>query len=193
MSENSFKCIYLVCVDHSNDINHVIGRNPSLKKARRIASDARSKWPEREIYISVEKILKSPFVQNSTPTQMYTKPVEEATTAAKNPVESDEVCICGARKGYCVGNLNCRCNALAKCKNIDLTKDNPFDTNPGWGLPIEHRVYEPTEDPEEYEEYEEEEYEDNPEEEYYEEDEEYEDEEEYEDDEEYEDEEEYEV
>ena len=126
MANNGFKCIYLVCIDYKNDINHVIGRNPSLKKARKIASDARTKWPDKDIYISVEKILENPMITDSVRDMgleySYPKSVAVATSAASVSRNPGAICICGKQTGECVGELDCRCNALAKCKNIDLTK-----------------------------------------------------------------------
>jgi len=141
MANSGFKCIYLICVDHNNDVNHVIGRNPSLKRARTLASNARTKWPDKDIYISVEKILENPMISenDSLPELSQPYPMEEEDTTSdteelRNP---EAICICGKLSGECVGLLDCRCNALAKCKNLDFNRDNPFDTNPGWGLSSE--------------------------------------------------------
>jgi len=99
-----FKTVYLVCVDHDNDINYVIARDASLKKARAVVERARMQYPDNEIYITPEKI-----------------PVY---AVAANPDE--DLCGCGAKPGRCIGNLSCPCDGLDLCKNTD-TNRNPFD------------------------------------------------------------------
>jgi len=145
MSDNFFKSIYLVCVEHGDDINYVIGRDESLKEARSIASSARTKWPEREIYITIEKIMDEPQLFEAIPNseaipsseerpQAYFKPESATSPAAKNPSAGREICICGAERGECIGDLSCRCNSLAKCKNPNFESGNPYGSNVGWGL-----------------------------------------------------------
>ena len=137
MSNDAFKCIYLVCIDHNNDINHVIARNPSLKKARNIASQARAKWPEKDIYISIEKTLQNPFEGESSASDSpatYQEGGFQTSLSARDLSSKSEICICGKRPGDCVGNLSCRCNALAKCKNLDFSKQNPLEQAYSWGL-----------------------------------------------------------
>lgn len=95
-----FRSVYLVCVDMGDDINHVLARNSSLKKARKIAEIAEKKY-DSPIYITMEKITTSNLIKEDSD---YSKSISR--------------CICGSNQGGCVGNLNCKCNALAKCKNV---------------------------------------------------------------------------
>lgn len=118
MSEK-FKSFYLVCLDHGDDINYVVARNPSLKEARSIASDAKKKWPEQKVYITLEKVpVENPFGQ------IDSLDLEYSYTKKKNPV--NDRCVCGSEYGECVGELSCRCNPLAKCKRVDKVTEKPL-------------------------------------------------------------------
>ena len=111
---NQFKRFYLVCLDHGDDINYVVARNPSLGEAETAAEEARKNWPGKDVYITVEKIpVNNPL--NMGLNYSYTKP---------NPAS---VCLCGRQSGECVGNLHCKCNPLANCKRVDQHEINPMD------------------------------------------------------------------
>jgi len=103
---DQFECHYLVCLDYGDDINYVVARNPDLAVAESIANEARDKWPGKEVYITVEKI---PRIN----------PLSEDVIGGK-------ICICGKTSGSCIGQLSCRCNALAICKRIEDDVD-PMD------------------------------------------------------------------
>jgi hypothetical protein len=112
---NKFKNIFLVCLDFGDDLNHVVARNPSLKKARFSAEEAKKRWPDNEVYITVEKVLE----QNLDDEEMLPSPSGNSNNSQK--------CICGREKGGCVSNLSCKCSAIAKCKQMNIHLD-PFTT-----------------------------------------------------------------
>jgi len=116
-----FKTLYIVCIDLQDDINYVVARNPSLRKARKIAKKVENEWPEHEVYISLEKIpVLNPLGQNNLAN--IGLEYEYSKSSYKNPLDR---CICGAGYGECVGNLSCKCNPVAKCKNVTT---NPYDS-----------------------------------------------------------------
>lgn len=122
MSEK-FKCFYLVCLDHGDDINYVVARNPSLKEARGIAEKAKKEWPSQKVYITLEKVpAKNPFGQVTD--SLRDLDLDYSYTKKKNPV--NDRCICGGEYGACVGELSCRCNPLAKCKRVDKVTEKPL-------------------------------------------------------------------
>ena len=116
---NKFKNIFLVCLDYGDDLNHVVARNPSLKKARSAATEAKSRWPDIEVYITVEKIL-----EKNSLDEEFSAPGAYAPTSF-NSVK----CICGKEEGGCVSNLSCKCPAIAKCKQMKIQLDPFTETN----------------------------------------------------------------
>jgi hypothetical protein len=104
-------------LDFGDDINYVIARNPSLMKARKISSKAKKDWPDKEVYITMEKVV--------------IEPSDDADDGIAINA-SLELCICGGTYGECVGNLSCKCNALAKCKNVTR---NPLDALSNFSYP----------------------------------------------------------
>jgi hypothetical protein len=114
--DKNFKSIYLVCLDQQNDMNYVLARNPSLKKARRAAEKAKTQFPEDEVYITVEKVLKENPVMSYS--GLGLGPNYTANLGSNK-------CVCGHKKGGCVSNLSCRCSAISLCKQMD-TEESPF-------------------------------------------------------------------
>ena len=106
---NKFKNIFLVCVDHGDDLNYVLARNPSLKKARQAADEAKNRWPGKQIYISVEK--------------QFEPGIESGQGSSAGHYRG--ACVCGKGEGACVSNLSCKCNAIAICKQMKVELD-PF-------------------------------------------------------------------
>jgi len=110
-----FKSIYLVCIEHQNDMNYVVARNPSLKKARLAVKEAKKQFPNEEIYITVEKILKeNPSIIQS----LGLGPTYTANLGSSK-------CVCGYKKGGCVSNLGCSCSAISLCKQMDAD-ESPY-------------------------------------------------------------------
>jgi len=104
---NEFKNVFLVCLDYGDDLNHVVSRTPSLKKARHAANLAKERWPDKGVYITVEKLLDQNLL-------------EGPQTPPTSPGPSGTICICGANEGGCLSNLSCRCPAIASCKQVPL-------------------------------------------------------------------------
>ena len=116
--EKNFKSIYLVCLDQQNDMNYVLARNPSLKKARHAAEKAKTRLPNDEVYITVEKVLK----ENPSTTHSG---LGLGLGAGYTANLGSKKCVCGHKKGGCVSNLSCRCSAISLCKQMD-TEESPF-------------------------------------------------------------------
>lgn len=114
--DKKFKSIYLVCIEHKNDMNYVVARNPSLKKARLAVKQAKEQFPNEEIYITVEKILK----ENPNVTQSLGLGSTYAANLGSNK------CVCGYKKGGCVSKLGCRCSAISLCKQLDAEESSYF-------------------------------------------------------------------
>ena len=108
--DKKFKSIYLVCIDHHNDTNYVLARNPSLRKAREAAQQAKEDFPDKDIYITMEKVLKQN--EDNKLGKLY---------YSANP--GSNKCLCGRRKGGCVSDLSCRCSAISLCKQMDAEED----------------------------------------------------------------------
>ena len=109
-----FKSNYLVCMERQEDVNFVVARSYSMKKAEELAAVAKKHWPEEEIYISIEKVaVNDPLKHLQLETTNSTKGVR------------NQVCICGKNIGGCIGSLSCKCSAIASCKQV--TEDNPLD------------------------------------------------------------------
>jgi len=109
--ELEFKSVFLVCLDMQDDINHVLARSYSMKKADELANIAKQYW--KNIYITVEKMAVNNPLKNLQ--------LEETITVKK----STDVCICGKNPGGCIGSLSCKCSAISSCKRV--TSENPLD------------------------------------------------------------------
>lgn len=110
-----FKSVFLICIDQGDDVNYVLARSHSMKRAEDLADFAKNYFNNRSIYITVEKIaINSPLkdLQNK----------EFIPEKVKNPTD---ICICGKNPGGCIGSLSCKCNAIANCKRV--TEENPLD------------------------------------------------------------------
>jgi len=109
-----FKSNYLVCIERKEDVNYVVARSYSMKKAEELATVAKSYWPNEEIYISIEKVAVNDPLQHLQ--------LESSNNLKRN---QNQICICGKNIGGCIGNLSCKCSAIASCKQV--TEENPLD------------------------------------------------------------------
>jgi len=91
-----FDTKYLICIDCDKDTNYVVASCTSKGRAREKAKLARKKWPDQEVYITLEKVYRYPDLSDDV-----------------------MICVCGGEIGGCVGNLRCRCSAVSLCKKVD--------------------------------------------------------------------------
>lgn len=111
-----FERNYLICLDYGDDINYVVGRHSELEMAKSLADKARRQWPGRDVYITVEKVPRgAPLVQDNL-----------SELGLDFEYSQNPTCTCGKTSGACIGQLSCRCNALALCKRVE-EEINPMD------------------------------------------------------------------
>jgi hypothetical protein len=104
--EKNFSSVYLICLERGDDINYVVGRNSSLKKARQMAQTAKKRFPNDSVYITIEKSVAEDFED------------EEFLTSKRT-----SKCSCGYGAGECVSRLSCPCNAIAICRQMNMDND----------------------------------------------------------------------
>ena len=110
-----FKSVYLVCMERQEDVNYVLARSFSMRKADELGATAKSMWPDEKIYISIEKVAVSDPLGH----------LQLETSSPSIKKNSTDVCICGKNPGGCIGSLSCKCSAIASCKRV--TDENPLD------------------------------------------------------------------
>jgi len=104
-----WQCVFLVCEDHGDDINHVIARVPSgsdpvdedWELANSEVERNKERYPQSSFYITMEKV-----------------PIGGAASWE---------CSCEKGIGECVGDLSCQCSPVASCKRVDQEDHNPME------------------------------------------------------------------